>query len=247
LRAVVLAGGYAKRMWPLTRNLPKSLLPLGDRPALDHIVDKLLETDLRSITILTNLRFKPHFEAWLKKRPVNLVEIVAERSRREEEKLGAIGALAELITKLEADDYLIMAGDNIITASIRDLVDFYTQKRSPVLAIAEAKSREDVLRSSSVILGKDGEVVWFKEKPTEVKTMLIGACIYVLPYRVLLRTKEYLPESGNRDEPGGFMEWLYTKERVYGYVLPGGLWDIGTIESYEQLNKRYTGPTLTRQ
>ncbi len=226
-------------MWPLTRNLPKSLLPLGGRPALDRIVDKLLETDLNSIIILTNLKFKPHFEAWLRERPMNLVEIVAERSRREEEKLGAIGALADLTTKLEADDYLVVAGDNIITASIRDLVDFYANKRAPVLAVAEAKCKEDVLRSSSVILGEDGRVMWFKEKPAEIKSMLIGACIYVLPYRVLLQTKEYLRKNGNRDEPGDFIEWLYARETVYGYMLPGGLWDIGTIESYEQLNQRY--------
>jgi len=97
-----------------------------------------------------------------------------------------------------------------------------------------------VLRGSSVVLREDGRIMWFKEKPREIKSMLIGACIYILPYRTLLRTNEYLREDGKRDEPGGFMEWLCEREVVYGYMLPGQLWDIGTIGGYEQLKQEFS-------
>jgi NDP-sugar pyrophosphorylase family protein len=101
------------------------------------------------------------------------------------------------------------------------------------------KTSPIVLRGSSVLLTEDGRILWFEEKPREVKSMMIGACIYILPYGTLLRTSEYLREDGNRDEPGGFMKWLCKREVVYGYMLPGQLWDIGTIENYEQLKQEF--------
>ena len=110
-----MAGGYAKRMWPLTKDFPKTLLPVGGRPAIDHIVDRLLEAKVSAIIVSTNLKFKPHFEAWLKQKPIGVIEIVAETSKCEKEKLGVVGALAELAPKLKPDDYLIIAGDNIFT------------------------------------------------------------------------------------------------------------------------------------
>lgn len=195
-------------MWPLTKDLPKSLLPIGNRPALDYVLDRLLEANLNSITVLTNLKFKPYFEAWLKEKHTDLVKISAEPSRREEEKLGAIGALAALTPRLEQDDYLVMAGDNIATAGVKGMIDFYAEKRAPTVAIIKAKRAEEVLRGSSTLLAEDGRILWFEEKPREIKSMLIGACIYILPYGTLLRTSEYLREDGNRDEPGAFMEWL---------------------------------------
>jgi len=239
LKAIILAGGYAKRMWPLTRDFPKTLLPIEGRPAMDYILDRLLETDVNAIIVSTNLKFKPRFEAWRKDKRIGLIEIVAETSRSEDEKLGAVGALAELAAKLEPDDYLIIAGDNIFTAGIRGMIDFYKEKKAPVVAVIKARSADEVLRGSSVLLEKDMRIAQFKEKPMKVETMLIGACIYILPYRAFLRTREYLQEGEDRDAPGNFMEWLCKREKVYGYLLPGRLWDIGTIEGYEELKREF--------
>jgi len=239
LKAIVLAGGYAKRMWPLTKDFPKTLLPIEGRPAMDYILDRLLETDINAIIVSTNLKFKPRFEAWLKNKRIGLIEIVAETSRYEDEKLGAVGALAELAPKLKPDDYLIIAGDNIFTGGIRGMIDFYKEKEAPVVAIIKARSAEEVLRGSSVVLEEDTRIARFKEKPMKVDTMLIGACIYILPYRTLLRIREYLQEGGDKDEPGNFMEWLCERESVYGYMLLGQLWDIGTIEGYKDLKRKF--------
>jgi len=92
-----------------------------------------------------------------------------------------------------------------------------------------------MLRGSSVIVGKDLRIVCLKEKPAKAENMLIGACIYILPYGTLLKTREYVQQSGNRDEPGSFMEWLCDREAIYGYMLQGRLWDIGTIEGYKEI------------
>jgi glucose-1-phosphate thymidylyltransferase len=206
---------------------------------MDYIVDRLLETDVNAIIVSTNLKFKPRFEAWRKDKRIGLIEIVAETSRSEDEKLGAVGALAELTPKLEPDDYLIIAGDNIFTAEIGGMIDFYKQKKAPVIAVIKARSAEEVLRGSSILLEENMRIARFKEKPMKIETMLIGACIYILPYKTLLRTSEYLQEGGDRDEPGNFIEWLCKKETVYGYMLRGRLWDIGTIEGYEELRREF--------
>jgi len=234
-----LAGGYAKRMWPLAQDFPKTLLPIGGRAAMDYILDRVLETDVTAIIVSTNLRFKPHFEAWLKEKQTDLIEIIAESSKCEEEKLGAVAALADLASKMEPDDYLIIAGDNIFTTGIRGMIDFYRQKKAPVVAIVKAASTEEVVRGSSILLEEDMRIMRFKEKPTKPNGMLIGACIYILTYGNLLRTSEYLQEGGDRDEPGNFMEWLCERETVYGYILPGRLWDIGTIEGYKELKRTF--------
>jgi len=239
LKAIILAGGYAKRMWPLTKDFPKTLLPIEGRPAIDYILDRLLETDVNAIIVSTNLKFKPLFEAWLREKRIGPIEIVAETSRCEDEKLGAVRALGELVPELKPDDYLIIAGDNIFTAGIRGMIDFYKKKEAPVIAVIKARSAEEVLRGSSVLLEKDMRIAWFKEKPMKAETMLIGACIYILPYKTLLRTSEYLQEGGDKDEPGNFMEWLCEREAVYGYMLPGRLWDIGTIEGYRELMREF--------
>ena len=239
LKAIILAGGYAKRMWPLTKDFPKTLLPIRGKPAIDHILDRLQETDVNAIIISTNLKFKPRFKAWLKEKHNGPIEIIAETSRSEDEKLGAVGALAQLARKVKPDDYLIIAGDNVFTAGIRGMIDFYKEKKAPVVAVIKARSADEVLRGSSVLLEKDMRIARFKEKPMKVETMLIGACIYILPHKTFLRTSEYLQEGGDRDEPGNFMEWLCERETVYGYMLPGRLWDIGTIEGYEELKREF--------
>ncbi len=239
MRAIILAGGYAERMWPLTKGFPKSLLPVGGRPALDYILDRLLDADIDAVIISTNLKFKPHYEAWLNKKRIDLIEIVAEPSRCKEEKLGAVGALADLAPRLKPDDYLIIAGDNVFTTGIRGMINVYKEKKAPLIAVVKARSIDEVLRGSSVIVGKNMRIARFKEKPAKAESTLIGACIYILPYRTLLRTSKYVQEGGNRDEPGSFMEWLCEREAVYGYMLQGRLWDIGTIKGYEELKREF--------
>ena len=239
MKTVILAGGYAKRMWPLTKDFPKTLLPIRGKPAIDYILERLQETDVNAIIVSTNLRFKPRFEAWLKEKRIGPIEIVAENSRREGEKLGAVGALSQLAPKLKPDDYLIIAGDNVFTAGIRGMINFYKEKKAPVVAVIKARSADEVLRGSSVLLEEDMRIARFKEKPMKVETMLIGACIYILPHKTLLKASEYLQEGGDRDEPGRFIEWLCVRETIYGYMFPGRLWDIGTIEGYEELKREF--------
>ena len=240
MRAIILAGGYAKRMGQLAVELPKSLLPIAGRPAIDYILEKLNEVVPEKILLTTNLRFKQEFESYLASKPPMNVEIVVEQSRSEEEKLGAVGALAELVPKLEPGDYLVICGDNIFTSNLTGMLKCYRQKRKAVVAVYHQKSLEEVKLGSAVTLGSDNRVLSFEEKPKKPTTTVVGACIYILPYESLLRTKEYLDLGGSRDEPGNFIAWLCTQEEVYAYMFPSYIWDIGTPKGYEELQKQFT-------
>lgn len=240
MRAIILAGGYAKRMGQVAAELPKSLLPITGRPAIEYILDKLTEIAPEKILLTTNIKFKPAFESWLTSKHLTNIELVVEHSRSEREKLGAVGALAQLAPKLKPDDYLVICGDNIFTSSLNGMLEFYRQKRKTVVVVYHQKSLEQVKLGSVVTLGSDNRVISFEEKPKKPTTTLVGACIYVLPYESLLRTKQYLGIGGNRDEPGNFIAWLCRQEEVYAYMLPSYVWDIGTREGYEELQKQFT-------
>jgi glucose-1-phosphate thymidylyltransferase len=239
MRAIILAGGYAKRMGQVVAELPKSLLPIAGRPAIDHILDKLTEIAPEKILLTTNIKFKPAFESWLTSKHLTNIELVIEQSRSEKEKLGAVGALAQLAPKLKPDDYLVICGDNIFTSSLTRMLEYYRQKRKAVVAVYHQKSLEEVKLGSAVTLGSGNRVLSFEEKPKKPTTTVVGACIYILPYESLLRTKQYLDTGGNRDEPGNFIAWLCRQEEVYAYMLPSYVWDIGTPEGYEELQRQF--------
>jgi glucose-1-phosphate thymidylyltransferase len=239
VRAIILAGGYAKRMGQLAAELPKSLLPIADRPAIDYIIDRLDEIAPEKILLMTNIKFKPPFESWLASKHNANIELVVEQSRSEREKLGAIGALAQLASKLKPDDYLVVCGDNIFKSSLKDMLEHYREKRRTVVAVYLQKSLDDVKLGSAVTIAEDQRIVNFEEKPQHPKTRLVGACIYILSYESLLKTMQYLDEGGNRDEPGGFIAWLCKQEQVYAHMLDSYVWDIGTPNGYKELRKQF--------
>ena len=239
MRAVVLAGGYAKRMWPITRDFPKPLLPISGRPAIDYIIDKLLEISIDKIFVSTNLKFEKLFRTWLGSKSHDRIEIIVERSRSEGEKLGAIRALAELAHQLPPDDYVIAAGDNLFTDSLQAMVSFYGRVGKSVVAIFDAEDSDQARRGSIVSLDDEMRIVGFEEKPLHPTGQVIGACIYILPFSTLQRTDEYLRQGGRGDEPGNFIAWLCTKEVVYGFRLKH-VWDIGSIEEYERTQRAFS-------
>jgi len=239
LIVIILAGGYAKRLWPLTKEKPKPLLPVAKRPIIEYIIDKLMRHGIERIIISTNLRFESCFREWLATTSYQRIEIVADKSRSEEEKPGAVGALAELTSKVH-NDCLIIAGDNLFTADLKEMINFYRKKSSPVIALYNTKDLNLAKRYATVLLDQDNKILDFKEKPSQPKTTLVGTCIYILPKRTLPKLKQYVENDLEKDQPGRFIEWLYKQEPVYGYILEGYWCDIGTPKSYAEADKFFS-------
>ncbi len=242
MKAIILAGGYAKRLGSLAENLAKPLLPLGGRRIIDYIIDKVEELpNIDETIIFTNEKFRQQFEEWLRKRKSpKKIRVVAEPSSHEEEKLGAIKALAWLFSTYESirDDCLILAGDNLFTSSLKPFIDYYYEKKSsPIVAVYSLDKPELVKYFSAVRLDSNGLIVDFREKPKEALSTLVGTGIYLLPKETLNLLEDYLAEDSNYDSPGHFISWLCKRMKVYGYRLEGYWIDVGTPEAYQEAMK----------
>jgi len=232
--AVVLAGGYAKRLWPLTMDRPKALLPIAGRPIIDYVVEKLasLEPPMRRIILSTNQRFQLQFQKWLETSKHRNIELVPEKSTSEQEKLGAVRALADIVDKAALEDVLVLAGDSLFTDKLGNFIHFFCEKHAPTVALYHARSLAETRKGSMVKVDENGRILEFKEKPLHPRTTLVGACLYAFPAGINRRLGEYLQLGLTTDEPGRFIEWLYKQEPVFGFMLKDYLWDIGTMDSY---------------
>ena len=240
MNALVLAAGYATRLRPLTDELPKQLLPVGGRPMLDWIADKLDEVpDLREIHVVTNARYAPAFQEWARNRPG--VSVHDDGTASNDDRLGAIGDVAFVLgrTDLGGDHLLAIAGDNLFDASLADYVAWWREKgTASALAVHDVGDRELARQYGVVELGPDERVLDFVEKPPEPPSTLAATATYIFHREHLPLVETYLAAGNPADQPGNFIAWLHRREPVYGYALPGAWHDIGTPEQLLEADNR---------
>ncbi|MDV3104103.1 NDP-sugar synthase [Thermococcus waiotapuensis] len=225
MKVLIMAGGYATRLWPITKDNPKALLPVGEKTILDYIMEKVNELGLEAY-ISTNRFFEAHFKSYAEKYGVGLI---VEDTLHEEEKLGTIGAMKKALDELGLDDYLVIAGDNLFSFSLSDFLRAYDGKT--LIAVYDVGDLELAKRYGVVVLEGD-RVVSFQEKPAQPQFTLISTGVYVFPERVMERIDEYL-SNGNRDSPGYFLQWLLEKgEPIKAYRFSDYWYDIGSADSY---------------
>lgn len=232
MHAVVLAGGYATRMWPITRHRPKMLLPIGETTVIDRILEALEADDrIEHVYLSTNESFADDFEAHIADRGYEKATLSVEDTTAESEKFGVIGALAQLIEREGVDeDLLVIAGDNLMGFDLTDFIDYFESREKPTLAAYDVGSREKAT-SYGLLALDDEQVVDFQEKPEDPKSTLVSIACYAFTADSL-RFREYLDGDNNPDEPGWFIEWLQSRENVYAYCFDEPWFDIGTPESY---------------
>jgi glucose-1-phosphate thymidylyltransferase len=233
MKAVVLAGGYATRLWPITKHRPKMFLPVGDSTVIDQIFAELEADDrVDEVYVSTNERFADDFRDHLADSEFDKPRLTVEDTTEEDEKFGVVGALAQLFDRENiTDDTLVIAGDNLISFGVSDFVDFFEEKGSPTLAAYDVGSRERAKSYGLVELEGD-EVVDFQEKPDDPKSTLVSIACYAFTAETIPRLDEYLESGNNPDEPGWFVQWLQEREPVYAYTFDEAWFDIGTPESY---------------
>ena len=233
MKAVVLAGGYATRLWPITKQRPKMFLPVGEGTVIDTIFEDLEADDrVSEVFVSTNEYFADEFEAYLSESRFEKPTLSVEETRAEDEKFGVVGAIAQLIDRENVDDdLLVVAGDNLISFDLSDFTDFFYEKEAPVLAAYDVGSRERAKAYGLVELDGD-EVISFQEKPEDPKSTLVSIACYAYPQDVLPLFEEYLQGDNNPDEPGWFVQWLQGRRGVYAFSFDDAWFDIGTPQSY---------------
>jgi glucose-1-phosphate thymidylyltransferase len=233
MKAVVLAGGYATRMWPITKDRPKMFLPVGDGTVIDVIFEDL-EADPRvdEVFVSTNERFAGKFESFIEESPYEKPTLSVEETVEENEKFGVVGALAQLIDREGVDDDLVViAGDNLLSFDVGEFVDFFEDAGTPCLAAYDVGSKERA-KSYGLVQLDGTRVTDFREKPDDPESTLVSIACYAFPAGTLPDFDTYLADGNNPDEPGWFLQWLQTRGAVHAFTFDGAWFDIGTPESY---------------
>lgn len=222
MKALILAAGYATRLSPLTDDIPKQLLPVGGRPIVDWILDKIRDAGIDDVHLVTNARFAPLFDEWAQRTGVHVHD---DGTTSNETRLGAIGDLK--FVNLH-DDLLVIAGDNLFDFSLADYVEFWQRKDgASAVAVYDVGDRELARKYGVVAVDGDDRIVDFVEKPDDPPSTLAATAAYLYAREHVSLVDEYLEEGNNPDQPGNFVAWLHRREPVYAYRFSGGWYDIG--------------------
>jgi glucose-1-phosphate thymidylyltransferase len=225
MKALILAAGYATRLYPLTETIAKPLLTIGGRPMVDHILERIREADPLEIHVVTNAKFAGAFSEWA---PAE-VTVHDDGTSSEDDRLGAIGDLRFVLDRAGIDhDWLVVAGDNLFDYSLADYVSWWRTKGvASAVALYEHPELELVKQYGVVELDEEERIVSFIEKPPDPVSNLAATACYVFHREHLKLVATYLDEGNVPDQPGRFVEWLHRHAPVYGYRFAGEWLDIG--------------------
>jgi len=239
LKALVLAAGYATRLYPLTLDRPKALLEVGGRPMLDHVLDRLQAMGVDDTIVVTNAKFTPHFEEWATGKAD--VTIVNDGTTSNDDRLGAIGDTAFVLDQTGLDDDLVVvAGDNLFGADVSGFAVYGQEVDAPVLAVHDVGDLSRMREYNQIEIDDQGRITFFEEKPEDARSTLAGVALYFYPRHTLPLIRQYLAEGNNPDQPGRLIEWLYPRTPVYTWRLPGAWYDIGSAETLQEADRIFS-------
>ena len=243
MKIIVLAAGYATRLYPLTLNQPKPLLPVAGKPMVEHVLDNLAPIGgIDRIYVVTNAKFAGHFQKWSDQyRAANSqldFTVANDGSADDANKLGAIGDIHFVLqTRNVNDDFIVVAGDNLFSEKLGDFGKFCREKNAPVLALYDVGDLEQIKKYNSISVDAAGRITFFEEKPKNPTSTLTGIALYFYPKNTIPLIQQYMAEGNNPDQPGRLIQWLYPRTAVYTWRVPGLWFDIGSKETLEEANQ----------
>lgn len=236
--AIILAGGFAKRMWPLTKNKPKQLLNLAGKPMLGYVIKSLNNLDFDRIIVSVNSFFAPQFQEYLDSnvRAKN-VELFVEDSDSEDQKLGALGALNLLFkNKNLRGPVFIAGGDNLSDFDLTKMVTVYNKFKADVIGLYDVENIE-LAKLYGIADLEDNKIVDFVEKPISPPSTLAATAYWLLSESGIANFFSYINEGGDRDAMGNFLAWNVKRNSVYSVSFKGNWYDIGSLDSYSEAQK----------
>jgi glucose-1-phosphate thymidylyltransferase len=244
MKALILAAGYATRLYPLTKEYPKALLTVQHRPIINYILDKLNPIeDIDAIIVVTNSRFIFKLRAWRRRqKDMERISLVDDLTRDNEHRRGAIGDIDFAVNKRGVkEDLLVIGGDNLFDGNLNEFISYAKRVKSPVVGVYNIRNKTNARKYGVVKLDKKNRIVDFQEKPKNPKSTLVAMCLYYFPKSRLGLIKEYLnKKAGKHDATGLYIDWLRKKIAVKGYVFNGCWYDIGDHKFYNEANKKFT-------
>lgn len=245
MKAIILAAGYATRLYPLTLDTPKALLPIAGKTILDRLFEKFMCADeIDEIYIVSNDRFFESLRDWAhtanEKYSPRKILVFNDGTVSNDTRRGAIGDILFAIEKAQIDDDIfVAASDNLLSESLSGYFDDFRRHGKDLLLCGKLDDIEERKRYAILELDDDKRVTGLEEKPENPKTDVVAYAEYIYRKDTLPLIRTYIEEGNNPDSPGHFPEWLYKKKEVRAYLYPGDCVDIGTIKMYEETCRKW--------
>lgn len=244
MKCLILAAGYATRLYPLTENFPKPLLAVGDKTILDWLIDDIdtLGT-VDEYVVISNHKFAHHFEKWAAEKSQKIT-VVDDGTESNETRLGAVRDIQFAIDKLGIDDdMLVIAGDNVLDFSLTKFIEYAISKKTSCIMRYYEPIEKKLTKCGVVEIDENDKILSMEEKPEKPKS---NWCCP--PFYYYTKEDSHLIEKGiasgcGTDAPGSYIAWLCTQTPVHAMEMPGSRYDIGNLESYEEVKKNYHGIT----
>jgi glucose-1-phosphate thymidylyltransferase len=246
MKLIILAAGYATRLYPLTLTRPKPLLPVAGKPMLEWVIDNVKTIDeIDHAYIVTNAKFVTHFEDWAAGYTrTNLkfgFTIVNDGSTDDSNKLGAIGDMRLVMTKHQIeDDIMVVGGDNLFSDDLHDFGDYCLNKNAPATGVYDVGDLEAIKKYNAIDIDEEDRILFFEEKPAQPRSTLTGIALYYYPRTTLSLVHQYIAEGNNPDQPGRLVQWMYPRVPFYTWRVPGLWFDVGSIETLEEANRVFS-------
>ena len=241
MKCLILAAGYATRLYPLTENFPKPLLKVGSKTILDWLIDDIASSGrVDGFVVISNHKFAHIFEDWA---PAG-VTVVDDGTSSNETRLGAVCDIQFAIDRLALDeDLLVIAGDNVLDFSLCRFID-YAQSKGTSCIMRYYEPEEKRLHKSGVVeVDAQDRVLSMEEKPAEPRSHWCCPPFYYYTREDARRVQEGIAAGCGTDAPGSFIAWLSRQVPVHAMEMPGRRYDIGNLESYKSVSDTYKGIT----
>ena len=244
MKCLILAAGYATRLYPLTENFPKPLLKVGEKPILDWLLDDIDSSgEVDEYIVISNHKFVSHFDKWALERASRTgrtIRVLDDRTTSNETRLGAVRDIQLAIDELKIDDDLfVIAGDNLLDFSLSDFIRYAKEKGTSCVMRYYEPSVERLRKTGVATVDGDGLILSMEEKPSEPKSHWCCPPFYFYRQSDVPLVKVGIESGCGVDAPGSFIAWLSTKTPVHAWEMPGHRFDIGNLESYYEAIEKF--------
>ena len=244
MKCLVLAAGYATRLYPLTENFPKPLLEVKGKTILDYLLDDIDSSNMiNEFIIVSNHKYVKHFNNWKEnatlKSPITIID---DGTTTNENRLGAVVDIDLVIKKLHInDDLMVIAGDNLLDFSLKDFINYFNKKKKTCVMRYFEKDKEKIKKSASCTFDQNDQITEMLEKPSIPNSNWCVPPFYIYEKNDVKKVEEALDNGCKKDSPGSFIAYLYKVSPVYAMEMLGKRYDIGTLENYEEVKKNFKG------
>ena len=238
MTAIILAAGYATRMYPLTLNFPKPLLEVGEKKIIDHLLDDLVQSGVERTVVVSNHKFIDQFTSWADTRE-NVI-VLDDGSVDNDHRLGAVKDIEFAIEEANIDDdIVVLAGDNVLNFSLSSFIKYGKEKKTTCIMRHEQRDINKLRKTGVIVIDDNDLVLEMEEKPQEPKSIWAVPPFYYYTKEDIKLVKEGIESGCGTDAPGSFISWLVKKKPVHAFLMPGERFDVGSIEGYEKIKKEY--------